>query len=175
MNQRADTPNRNELINGWYEQHHANMYRYAIKKLHNSEIAEDCIQETFRIATEKVEVLANHRNIGGWLMQTLKNQIALFFRSEAQKKKLYAKIAEKDGSYLTYIDNWVSEAVIYGMKDKLLADLSEKEQLLYNLFYERKLKIKEIAQRENTTEAAVKMRLMRLRNKIYDKMKGFFK
>ena len=108
-------------------------------------------------------------------MQTLKNQIALFFRSEAQKKKLYAKIAEKDGSYLTYIDNWVSEAVIYGMKDKLLANLSEKELLLYNLFYERKLKIKEIAQRENTTEAAVKMRLMRLRNKIYDKMKGFFK
>lgn len=174
MNQRDDTANRSDLVKSWYEQHHANMFRYAIRKLHNSEIAEDCIQETFRIATERVEALASHKNIGGWLMQTLKNQIALFFRSEAQKKKLYAKITEKDGSYLTYIDNWASETIIDGMKDKLLAGLSEKELLLYNQFYEQKVKIREIAQRENTTEAAVKMRLMRLRNKIYDKMKGFY-
>ena len=175
MDQRNDTTNRNELINSWYEQHHANMFRYAIRKLHNSEVAEDCIQETFRIATEKVETLTSHNNIGGWLMQTLKNQIALFFRSEAHKKKLYARIAEKDGSHLTYIDNWVSETIIHGMRDKLLAGLSEKELSLYNLFYEQKHRIKEIAQRENISEAAVKMRLMRLRNKIYDRMKEFFK
>lgn len=165
---------QNRMIEDWYHLHYTDLYHYAVRKLHNPEQTNDCIQEVFRIAAEKADVLKNHKNVGGWLMQTLKHQIAMYYRSEAAKQKLFRRIAERDDAHLILVDNLISDSEINGMKESILEGLTDRERQLYILFYKRGLQIKQIAAYENTTEAAVKMRLLRLRNKIYDRIKGFF-
>ncbi len=174
MERYSNDVEQNKMISDWYDHHHADLYRYAIHKLHNPELSNDCIQEVFRIATEKASELKNHKNIGGWLMQTLKNQIAMYYRSEAAKQKLFVRILENDGSHLSKVDDCITDSEISGMKEKILKNLTENELRLYDLFYVQGHKIKEIARCLDCTEAAIKMRLLRLRNKVYDEIKGFF-
>ncbi len=165
---------RSESVQDWYEQYHSTLFSYALTKLHSSELADDCVQDVFQIAIEKADTLRSHENIGGWLMRTLQNRIALYFRKEAAKLHAYAAIPVQDSTRVLFDDDLISDAEILGMKERLIGSFSPKEARLYALFYEEHRKIKEIAAQEATTEAAIKMRLVRLRNKIYDRMNGFF-
>lgn len=51
--------------------HSEYLYRIAMHITHNEDIAKDCVQETFLIASQKVTYLYKHGNPLGWLCKTL--------------------------------------------------------------------------------------------------------
>ena len=60
----------------------------------------------------------------------------------------------------------MSDADIKRIKDDCLSELSESELELYSLFYVEKKTSKEIAEKLNVSDQAVRMRLSRLREKL---------
>ena len=52
--------------------------------------------------------------------------------------------------------------------------LGDSEKQIYQLFYVENKSIKDISEMLCISEGATKMRLMRLRNKIYDEIKKYF-
>ena len=76
---------------------------YACCSFDNEALAEEAVQETFRIACQKPEQLCESANPRGWLMQTLKYTICNIQRNQATAKRLmeqYLVTQTKDVSVL---------------------------------------------------------------------------
>ena len=76
---------------------------YACCSFDNEALAEEAVQETFRIACQKPEQLCESVNPRGWLMQTLKYTICNIQRNQATAKRLmeqYLVTQAKDFSVL---------------------------------------------------------------------------
>lgn len=71
---------------------------YARSALNDENLAEEAVQDTFRIACEKADKLFSSQNPKGWIVETLKNVIRNMKRSRAQISKTIVSMAsaEKD-------------------------------------------------------------------------------
>lgn len=59
-----------------YTTQYSNLLSLAFSILKSEKLAEEAVQETFRIACQKAEVLHHHKNQVGWLQVTLKYVIS---------------------------------------------------------------------------------------------------
>lgn len=64
-----------EFIRNLYIQYNDKLKAYALSSLRDIYHAEDVVQDTFFEAMRKADLLMDHPNIGGWLMETLKFKI----------------------------------------------------------------------------------------------------
>lgn len=64
-----------QLIDRLYDEQYEQLLMYAQAVLSDVALAEDAVQETFRIACHKAGSLAASPNPPGWLFQTLRNTI----------------------------------------------------------------------------------------------------
>ena len=104
--------------------------------------------------------VANHENLQGWLIITLRNKIA----SEMQRRWRHMEQPLEELSA-------VSEAGYEpAFRDSLPRQLTEDEKDLLCMFYEMQLSHREIGQILGIPEAASRMRLIRARNS-YEKWK----
>lgn len=69
------TGEQEEAIRQLYIEMYHPLCAYAMSALRNRSIAEEAVQDTFRIACAKPNALLNSQNPKGWLMLTLKNVI----------------------------------------------------------------------------------------------------
>ena len=76
-----------ELYHGMFEK----MKVYACCSLDNEALAEEAVQETFRIACQKPEQFCKSVNPRGWLIQTLKYTICNIQSSRATAKRIVEK------------------------------------------------------------------------------------
>ena len=67
------------------------MMAYARSSLPEEALAEEAVQETFRIACQKAEALCNSPNPKGWLIKTLKFTIQNIKRSRESMRLLLAE------------------------------------------------------------------------------------
>lgn len=70
-----------------YTTQYGKLISFALGALKSEKLAEEAVQETFRIACQKAEVLHNHENKEGWLQSTLKNVISNIERIQAREKR----------------------------------------------------------------------------------------
>lgn len=75
-------PQQGAFITKMYKQMQFELYLYARKHLPNDSLAEEAVQETFRIACQKPDDLCNSEWPEGWLVQTLKYVIANMHRQQ---------------------------------------------------------------------------------------------
>jgi RNA polymerase sigma-70 factor (ECF subfamily) len=68
------------------------MLLYARSVLGNEALAEEAVQDTFRIACGKPEDLCHSPNPEGWLMNTLKNVLRNMLRSQARSARMIAAL-----------------------------------------------------------------------------------
>lgn len=113
---------------------------YAIHTLKDDALAEEAVQETFRIACQKADVLHEQKNKEGWLVNTLKYVISNIERvqfranrSLAEYTALLKRVQEKHDEIdldIMYKDIALSEeyALIkeYALERKSIRELSEK-------------------------------------------------
>lgn len=152
----------NARIRGSYEKEYPTLFRIACASGLGQDFADDMVQETFRTLLEKRDdpKVANHENLQGWLIITLRNKIA----SEMQRRWRYMEQPLEELSA-------VSEAGYEpAFRDSLPRQLTEDEKDLLCMFYEMQLSHREIGQILGISEAASRMRLIRARNS-YEKWK----
>lgn len=90
------------LSNVQLEQLYCEMYDwllcYANAAMSDPSRAEEAVQETFRIACDKLPVLLESSNPKGWLVNTLKGVLKNFSRKDARDSKVFIQMPEQYGS-----------------------------------------------------------------------------
>lgn len=137
---------------------------YARSSLENESLAEEAIQETFRIACLKPEDLLNSPNPKGWLINTLKNTIRNIKRSRTNANKLLATYLAVQSSDIAFSEDKISLEVTYAN----IAS-SEEFKLIKEMAVDGKSHL-EMAQSRGISVDACKKRVQRakelLRRKI---------
>lgn len=64
----------------WLDEHGDILYRFALARLRQSELAEDMVQETFLSAIQSAESFSEKSSIRTWLIGILKNKIFDYYR-----------------------------------------------------------------------------------------------
>ena len=137
---------------------------YARSSLENESLAEESVQETFRIACLKPEDLFASPNPKGWLINTLKNTIRNIKRSRTNANKLLIEYMATQSTDLSFSEDKLSLEVTYANVAHL-----EEFKLLKEMAVEGRSHL-EMAQSRGISVDACKKRVQRakelLRRKI---------
>lgn len=151
-----------EIISGLYDEFFDNLRLYAGASLHDTGLAEEAVQETFRVACIKAEDLLASSNPRGWLILVLRNVILHIQRNRKRIVENLVELAfiEEKGSY-EYND-------IYGSDPEFwYGDLAKDKdyELLRKLSIEG-YSIKELADEYGITISACKQRIFRAKRRF---------
>ena len=90
------------------------MYYYSLSALGRPEIAEEAVQEAFRIACSRIKVLMKSENPEGWMVITQKNVIRNIRRSQAAyNNAIISLLAESAKSDNVFTDDPEQRAVLH--------------------------------------------------------------
>lgn len=132
--------------------------RYAMTVLSDIDDVEDSVQEVFRIACKRIDILLESQNPKGWLMNTLKHVLQNQKRAKARYISLLCSLMT-----LPTVHPEGNVANIDLLYEDLIA--SEDYILLKKLYLEE-YSIQEIAEIEGITYEACKKRVQRARSRL---------
>lgn len=136
------------------------LMRYARSALKNEALAEEAVQETFRIACQKPEGLCSSPNPKGWLVLALKNTIRNIRRNIAATRRLVEHYMASQPKEITFCEDGIRMNILY-------SDLSDSEdfKLLSELAIEKRSHA-EMAAARGISIAACKKRVQRAKEKL---------
>lgn len=137
---------------------------YARCSLDGESLAEEAVQETFRIACQKPDALCNSPNPQGWLMLTLKNTIRNIRSSRATAKRIIETYLIAQNKENLFWEDTIQLDVLY----KNVAD-TEEFKLLAELAIEGRSH-EEMARSRGITVSACKKRVQRAKEKLQKKI-----
>jgi len=154
------------------EKHKEMVFSIALKIVHNREDAEEIAQDAFVKAYQSLSGFKNEAKFSTWLYRIVYNSAI----SKVRKKKL--ELAPLDDSTINnYSDDsidsnlfLVDEPDQFELLQKALQSLSEEENVIVSLFYQNDNSIEDISAITNLTVANVKVKLHRIRKKLYSEM-----
>lgn len=138
------------------------LYNISKSILYNDDDCSDAIQETIAKAFDKFHTLKKPEFAKTWLTRILINECY----SILNRKKRVISIHEVEDSLST--ENKADYSELYEALMTLPTDI----RVAIILYYMEGYKIKEIASLQNTTESAVKKRLVRGRSKLRENLEG---
>ncbi|MDR6720805.1 sigma-70 family RNA polymerase sigma factor [Paenibacillus sp. 2003] len=140
------------------------LYNTAKSMLRKEEDVADAIQETILNAYKSVHTLREPRYFKTWLFRILINECNTML-SRRSLSTAYAEVpSEKREHSSPYDEVDMREAV-----DRL----EESKRIVVVLHYFEDLSLRQVADTLNISESAVKMRLTRARQELYQKFKNF--
>lgn len=158
-------PEQSRMIEALYLEMFDKMMAYARSSLENDAIAEEAVQEAFRVACQKPEQLCQSVNPRGWLVQTLKYTICNIKSNQATAKKLV-----EQHLIARYKDDSVSEDPIdLHVLYQNVAD-TEAFKLLVEMSVEGRSHL-EMAESRGITVDACKKRVQRAKETLQKKIK----
>lgn len=156
--------------------YYKDIYKYVSFSLKNNEVANDIVQDTFIVVYKNIEKVHRHKNIGGYIFKTAQNLIKNY-KKEAYKRIIREvnfedNVAEIE-DYKSRIENSLNAEINeYEYIFDIINSLSEDKQRLYKKYYIEKMSMKDIAKSENGSYTALRMKYVRLRKEIKDKVKA---
>lgn len=159
-----------DLCDYLWNQYEPKLRRLCEFKLSNYPVeAEEVISETYLALCNAISKGTEIDDPKSWLYKTTHNQIKLKYTEINLRKRRYVSLdsVEHELMYnIDFDDILITNEIIERLSKEILNELTEDEQLLMNLIYERNLKFKRIASIIGTTEAGVKQQHYRLKRKI---------
>lgn len=150
------------MWNELYENLFPELLRFAQGRVHDAQIAEDAVQETFLRALQNADTMEDlsRSQRRAWLYRTLKNLIADHYRSTSRVQQ-YAQFLEDDA---------VSEEKGFASaeNESLLALLDYDERVLFQMRYFEDYNAAELAQIFHMPPGTVRSKLARSRKKLKD-------
>lgn len=149
------------LMEKLYKAMHPELFRYAKKILHNPDLAEEAVQETFKIACLRIDTLAASPRPNGWLINTLKYTMSNMIKKQQHTDALFVSDRELDDNTPATpdkisIETKVACEEIIGPEDfKLLKRVALKEST-----------IGEAAQEAGLSRDACSKRIQRSKKKL---------
>ena len=158
------TPEQDRKIEKLYLEMFDKMKIYANCSLDNEALAEEAVQETFRIACQKPEQLCESVNPQGWLVQTLKYTIRNIQSNRATAKRIVEKYLMAQFSDLAFSEDKLELNVLY----ENVAD-TEEFKLLAEMAIEGRSHL-EMATSRGISVSACKKRVQRAKETLRKKM-----
>ena len=154
-----------ERIGQLYIEMYDKLKIYACSSLESQSLAEESVQETFRIACQKPEDLCNCPNPHGWLVITLKNTIRNMKSSRATAKRIVEVYLLDQAKEFAVYEDTISLKINY----EDVAD-TEEFKLLCELAIEGRSHA-EMAQARGISVSACKKRVQRAKEFLKKKIK----
>lgn len=114
----------NKLIETLYRETYERLFIYAISALGDRALAEEAVQDTFRIACMKTDILAKSQNHIGWLINTLKNVIRNIRKTHARLNRTVSAALAANGvsedSSMEAVEIEIFCTAVLGMEDYAL-------------------------------------------------------
>ncbi len=154
------------LIVGLYQLHYRNVVAIAKRDFACASMAEDLAQEVFKEAVRSGEKLLTHENPHGWIYETLRNKMM-----NAKRKMLnhsQREVVEYDIESIGFEES-------YGMVElRQVMDqvLNRHEKMLLYMYYVRGHSARELAEMEGISEGAFKVRILRMRRRLEEAIRG---
>lgn len=146
------------------------IFRFILGMTGSKTTAEDITQEVFYIALKKGKDFQNHENPTAFLYTTAKYLVLEYFRNsqkEIPDTENNSILEDSSGDVFEQICKNREDIVeIEGYIPGILSALSSQEQLLYRKYYIEHIPMKQIARQQNISDAALRMKYMRLRRKV---------
>jgi RNA polymerase sigma factor (sigma-70 family) len=152
------------------EKHKSLVFSIAIKILDNREDAEEIAQDTFLKAYHSLGSFERKSKFSTWLYRIAFNSAI----SKKRKKKLES-VELDDNIMFNYSTDAITTTVEHldeneqiQLIDRALQKLPSDDSLLITLFYKSQQSIEEISNITGLTQTNVKVKLHRIRKKLYD-------
>ncbi|MDO4541907.1 MAG: sigma-70 family RNA polymerase sigma factor [Bacillota bacterium] len=151
------------------QENYERIFKYLVVRIHDHSVAEDIIQSVFLAAWEKISYLPEHPNPVGFLYITARNQAASYLRQQKKRplpleeREAPATVGDLDRELEVMRDRAIDEG---SYVEKILSTLSPESAKLYCKFYREGREVKEIAAEEGVSPTAIRMRLLRLRQRV---------
>ena len=129
-------------------------------------LAEEAVQETFRIACQKPESVCNSANPQGWLVNTLKNTIRNMNSNRATAKRIVETYFMTQFKEISFTEDQINLNILY----ENVADM-EEFKLLCEMVIQGKSHA-EMAKARNISISACKKRVQRAKETLQRKIKN---
>lgn len=169
----------NELFDELAQKYYWDIYRYCYSRLNYNKVdAEDCTQETFVTLYKSLPKIKNLEYAATWLYKTANNFINRRIRQYSKDKKhlIYPGQMENDEKEKDKIENLIYEEnfdLIFENKINIekyvqiiLEQLSEKELILWYLYFKEEKSIIDICSVLKVSQNSAYVRIHRLKVKI---------
>jgi len=132
----------------WLQEHGDYLYRYAMSRLHNEELAADMLQETLLAAWKGHKNFKGDSTIRTWLVGILKHKIIDHIRKEIRDRNLTDAVEHdptsayfnSDGSWSDAPRSWKENPEdlcrsdqFHDVLDSCIGKLPEKQQLIFRM------------------------------------------
>lgn len=163
-----------EFFHNLCKENYKQIFKYILVMIHDKSAAEDIVQEVFLIAYQKRKSIFSYENKRAFLYKISKN-----LTNEYIRKNQKCKIIELNENHM--VDEEDLCDLIYHKKDEkineekyidyVINELPQDKKQLYKLYYIDKIPMKVIARELNLNEVTLRMRFVRLRKYIKNKVK----
>jgi RNA polymerase sigma-70 factor (ECF subfamily) len=176
MELKAETDYIRQIVNGntglfayFVNGYSRSVYALIVKIVRVPEDAEELTQDVFFRVFEKLETFKGESKFSTWIFRISYNTAISFIR---KRKMTYLAVDESVLNNLAddAVDGFLNQADDEALLLKLEVSLSwlePDEQALVNLYYNQNLPVKELALVLGLTESNVKIKLHRIRKKLY--------
>ena len=141
------------------------LFEYARSSLSSDSLAEEAVQDTFRIACQKPEAMINSPNPEGWIMNTLKNVLKNTIRNQNISRRILLDYFASNINDITVTNDRVGLEILY----EDVADL-EEFKMVKAMALEGKSYL-EMSQELGISLAACRKRMQRARETLRKKIK----
>ena len=151
---------QSRFIEQLYMEMYDMLITYARCALQEDALAEEAVQETFRIACQKPDSLQESPNPNGWLVNTLKNTIRSIKHNRANAQRILTQYLELQIDESAYSKDKLKLATLY-------SDIANTEEfkLLKEFALDGRSHL-EMAKSRGITVVACKKRLQRAKEKL---------
>ena len=110
----------------WLEEHGDYLYRYAMSRVHDQEVAQDLLQETLLAGLKGVESFAGRSAVRTWLVGILKHKVIDHIRREIRGRSLI-NVVENDPTSFFFNENGSWNESVHAWRENP-EDLLKSEQ-----------------------------------------------
>lgn len=143
-----------------YEETYMPLCAYAMSALNDRRLAEEAVQDAFRIACAKADDLLSSSNQKGWLTNTLKNVIRNIRRSRSRLNKMMVTALSVDEMAIVSPNVDMEFEIIYSDL------LGEEEFALLKMIVLNRSTLLETSQKLGISVEACKKRVQRAKKKL---------
>lgn len=158
-------PQQKKQIGELYQEMFDKLMAYARVNLDSDSLAEEAVQETFRIACQKPECVCDSVNPQGWIVNTLKNTIRNMISSRANARRILETYMMTQLREFSVTEDRINLNVLY----ENVAD-TEEFKLLSEMAIEGRSH-EEMARSRGISVSACKKRVQRAKETLQRKIK----
>lgn len=162
-------PNQEQLFEHMYQENFWKLRRYALIYLSESQ-SEEIVQDTFYEAAQKIDLLLEHKNPEGWLMNTLKNKVR---NCQRQNQKDMLRLVSLDSEIALQVtapenveDTIERDEALFALSQKITETLSSEDLYLLRRIVFDKASHKEVSSELGITVWGSQKRLERIRDRL---------